>query len=288
MVSPRPIVTRRPGRVIAVALVAGLVLLLLGRSASAQDEAGVERLDDTQRRALLEEAQAAYDRGIDRRPTDPVTARSAFEEAARRFEQVAGAGPPNGWVWYAAGNAHLQADRVGRAILAYRRAERLLGAEPRLVHNLEQARARRPGRLGGDGAGALLDRAANLGRVLSPARWLWLATVAWGLGWVVLAVRLLRARPGLAAVAAVCLGLAVAALAIPWITARTGRDAVVLAEEVFVRRGAGDGFERVFAEPIREGAELRVIGERRGWVNVGIPGSGEGWVPASAVGLVAG
>ena len=52
------------------------------------------------------------------------------------------AGVVNGRLEYNLGNCYLQASDVGRAILHYRRAQRLMPADPQLAANLKTARGR--------------------------------------------------------------------------------------------------------------------------------------------------
>ncbi|MEK7757114.1 MAG: tetratricopeptide repeat protein, partial [Planctomycetota bacterium] len=60
----------------------------------------------------------------------PDRARQLFRASAQRFSSIAAAGVVNGRLEFNIGNCHLQAGDVGRAILHYRRAQRLIPRDP--------------------------------------------------------------------------------------------------------------------------------------------------------------
>lgn len=59
-----------------------------------------------------------------------------YAEAASTYEQILAGGVESGAVHYNLGNAYLKAGDVGRAVLAYERARRLIPADPDLAANL--------------------------------------------------------------------------------------------------------------------------------------------------------
>jgi tetratricopeptide (TPR) repeat protein len=63
-----------------------------------------------------------------------------YAEAAATYEQILAGGVESGAVQFNLGNAYLKAGDVGRAVLAYERARRLVPADPDLVANLAFAR----------------------------------------------------------------------------------------------------------------------------------------------------
>jgi tetratricopeptide (TPR) repeat protein len=63
-----------------------------------------------------------------------------YAEAATAYEQILAQGIESGAVQYNLGNAYLKAGDVGRAVLAYERARRLIPGDPDLAANLGFAR----------------------------------------------------------------------------------------------------------------------------------------------------
>jgi len=245
-------------------------------------------LTEMQRAQILDEAQTAYDRGVAVRGADPAGARESFAEAVTRFDQLVNDGIVNGQLSYNLGNAHLQLGAIGPAILAYRRAERLVPGDPRLAHNLEYARSLQRNQIAESGdralAGALLRWhhatttttrlttllvlnalfwAALIGRVVRPGgAWRWLALAA-----------VLLAIPCGASVAADLLG-----------AGPTG--GVVLADDVVVRMGNGVGFGPKFEEPLYAGVEFTVLERRPGWFRIELSDHNTGWIEADKAALI--
>jgi uncharacterized protein YdbL (DUF1318 family) len=245
-------------------------------------------LTEAQREGLLTEAQAAYDRGVAVLRKDPQAARLAFEESASRFQQLAD-DAPSGRLLYNLGNARLQAGQLGEAILQYRRAERLIPADPRLEHNLQQARSLRRNRLAESGERALAG--ALLGwheRVPAPRRFVIFA-IAWVGFWLVLAVQRVRPAAAWRWTAAVCLALWGATGTSVAVSIWGGDgpvEGVTLRDDIVVRKGNGIGFEPQFAEALHQGVEVIVLTERADWMQIELPDGKTGWVPTATVGLI--
>ncbi len=91
---------------------------------------------------LLVGAAAAQPEELSRRLA---TANEAYEEgrysrAVELYERLLESGYTNGALYYNLGNAYARIDRPGPAIRYYEKARRLLPADSRIPHNLEQVR----------------------------------------------------------------------------------------------------------------------------------------------------
>ncbi len=249
------------------------------------------QLSDSQREALLSEAQAAYDRGVGLSRHDQAAAAEAFREAAARFTQLADDGVVNGLLEYNLANAHLQSGNIGRAILHYRRADRLIRGDPRLEHNLAYARPLRRNQLGESGGLALAAALLGWHERTSLAGRLNLFLGAWVAFWAVIGWHLLASRGALrwaaAALGIVSLGLG-ASVAVDLIRGDGSREAVLISDGVIARKGNGEGFEPMFLEPLHQGVEVVVAEERGGWCRVELPDGKGGWIPADRLEKVSG
>ena len=223
--------------------------------------------------AAFQSAQAAFERG-------------EYEAAARGFEAMLEQGYENGYVLYDLGNAWFRAGELGRAIAAYRRAQRYLPTDANLEVHLRRALDARERPLSPPADRTVLDYVLFWrGRISCSAEFAW----AFGLGLVALGAavaRLLLGSPGLRAVAA--LG-AVASLLLAlsgWLDSRalTSRSqGVVVLPEVTLRTGPGETFDARYEQGLGEGAELVVRERRDGWFEVLAGGQYEGWLRADSV-----
>ena len=93
-------------------------------------------------RTQFEQALTDFDQAQQIHARQPDRARQLFRSAAQRFESIVAAGINNGRLEYNLGNCYLQAGDVGRAVLHYRRAQRLIPGDPLLADNLAEARSR--------------------------------------------------------------------------------------------------------------------------------------------------
>ena len=215
-----------------------------------------------------------------------------FVEAAAAYQALADAGVEDGTLYYNLGNAYFKAGDLGRAILNYRRAQRLLPRDPDVAANLELARAQTVDRLEADkrhpsDGGTLVD---FVRRVL--VEWTTLdeaAAITLGL-WVVLCALIVtailwpRGRQGLTygiAVVAVLLAVGILSVGVRVSEARSKAPAVVVAASVEVRSGPGEDYLTEFS--LHAGAEIRVLEQRNGWVRIALPGDLQGWMPGEAV-----
>jgi len=107
---------------------------------------------------LVSRAEEAFRAAV--AATDSTARREAFAAAAARYEEALLARPANGALEYDCANAHLLAGHVGRAILRYRRAERLLPGDERVATNLAVARARRRDRIEASASQSVLETVA--------------------------------------------------------------------------------------------------------------------------------
>jgi hypothetical protein len=270
------------------ALVPALVLMVQA-IAMACSTVALAGLSPQQQHEVFQEAQQAYDRGVAALLSDPIQARQEFANAAARFQLIADAGGVSGRLLYNFGNAHLQAGDVGRAILNYRRAERLLPGDSRLQHNLHHARSM---------CRSQIESTArqDLMRVVFSWHERWplalrfsaFAAVNGGL-WLTLIGTLLRPT-GAVRWIAVCLAIgwlglggSIAAEMIGYGTRVAG---VLLSDDVIVRKGNGAGYQPKFDQPLHAGVEFEVLERRGEWLNVRLTNGEEGWIESQGAALV--
>ncbi|MEB2286055.1 MAG: hypothetical protein B6D46_03830 [Polyangiaceae bacterium UTPRO1] len=202
-----------------------------------------------------------------------------YPEAIAAWEKVLHAGVESGNLYFNLGNAWFKTGNVGRAVLAYERARRLMPRDPDLRANLDYARARS----GDTEAAPLWARVAFplASRASSDE-----LVAAAGACFIVLmaalsALRLLpgAARAGRAVAAAAGIGLALAGPAavyrVATIDSRTFAVVVAAADTDVRFEPSASGTPHFVSKP---GAVLRVLAERDGWAQVVRPDGKRGWI----------
>ena len=211
--------------------------------------------------------------------------RGEFAEAAQHYEALVGLGYRDAAVHYNLGNAYLESDDLGQAILNYLRAEELSPRDPDIIANLELARGRTVDQLQAEGD-SLVASVADFGRFWATSREFALAALfLWAV--VGLSVSVLILRPAIRRRAILSGGAVIAfvAMLVPLVLLLSmlysnpyENTGVVTVETVEVLEGPGVQYEEVFA--LHSGAQVRLVDSRHGWLQVALPG-GElgGWLP---------
>lgn len=195
-----------------------------------------------------------------------------FAEAAEAYRNLAASGGGTANVWFNLGNAHYKAEQIGRAIAAYRMAERLDPRDSALRANLQFVR----GKVYSD------DRAhvpwwKNVVRLATLNEWTILTTALFWAAFSVLACAEAAGRryTKTAAMFLVLAMLSGGATAVAWKDWRQ-TEAVVIAREAVVRFGPVDVSQQAFQ--LRDGVELSVRSAKDDWLEVRDPENRSGWI----------
>ncbi len=234
--------------------------------------------------AVFDEANAFFRQANQLQANDPEAARALYRRAALRYERLtAELGIRNAKLYYNLGNAYFQMDNIGRAILNYRRAQRLDPSDPNIDRNLAFARTRRYDKFEDAQQTQILRTLLFWHFDLTPVTRLTIFTAVSALFWSAMILRLHRRIPistgitaGLGAGAALLLGSILYDAAI----GEKRRHGVVVAPDAVARKGDGETYEPSFTDPLHAGAEVRLIEQRPGWRQVELPDGRRCWLPA--------
>ncbi|MBW8034897.1 MAG: tetratricopeptide repeat protein [Planctomycetes bacterium] len=236
----------------------------------------------------LDLANAAFDKAGSA-PAEE--AEKYYGEAILHFERIVNEGGiKNAKLYYNVGNAYLLKGDVGRAIVNYRRSERLDGSNREVKKNLAFARSRR------------LD-AVELGerrRVLKTL-FFWhydfsmrgrFAAVCFSFGGLMAVFTMMlwfgrktwfNVFAVVFAVVFLCFGFSVG------VENYVGSHqvcGVVVASEVVSRQGDGMNYPASFKDPLHSGTEFEVIRQQSGWLNIELSDGSEGWVPETSAEII--
>lgn len=238
---------------------------------------------------LLAQANEKFRQAIRVAPEDPAAAKLLYQESIVRFEKIIGAGNVrNGKLFYNLANTYLLQGDVGRAILNYRRAERLTPEDRNLQGNLAFARSQVRDSIPAPPQRRVLDTVLTWHGSLPVLPRLAIFVIAFDLIWLLAALKLfnlvrfsLRLPVAmLAVVAALCLG----SLFVDEVGSRRANEGVIVAAQVVGRKGPDPvGYAPSFRAPLHAGVEFSIVEERPGWYLVRLRDDRETWLPAAAV-----
>lgn len=237
----------------------------------------------------FQKAVAEFDRGQELLGSDLDGARRSFRSAAERFKRISESGVVNGRLEFNTGNAYLQAGDTGRAILHYRRAQKLIPRDPLLADNLAEAKRRCVTNVASKRSDEVLRNVLFWFYETSARERITAAVAMFAAFWFLLTIRnfVPRRWPVVAAVV-LAIGTATSAgsVAVQRWSDRTTPAGVVLAMDVVVLKGPGSGYQRQFEQPLQPGVEFRRLESRAGWWNILLPDGQRGWIDASSSELI--
>lgn len=237
---------------------------------------------------VLSEALQSFDAGMN---APPDRAGADYRAAAAGFRSLIDRGIENGGLYYNLANTYFRLGDLGRAIVNYRRAQRLLPHDPNVRENLRFARSLCQTPIEGTAERKLVHSIFFWHFGTSARGRLHFAVVAFVIGWCLLAIRLFRSGAWLRNAAVTALALALVAGGSVFIQQRLNARtpaAVLVADATIVRKGNGETYDEQFTAPLSAGVEMKILETRKdthgdAWDRVRFPDGSTGWVPASAV-----
>jgi hypothetical protein len=255
----------------------------------AQMEDRPRDLSRSQLMLQLSGALEAFDRGSALMNDTPDEALAAFRQAHDKFQAVVDAGIDNGKLYYNLGNTHLRLGELGAAIADYRRAERLRPNDQRLIANLRFARSLTHDHIEPTGKHTFLRTVFFWHYSWPPQTRKTAAMIGYALFWLFLMVKALFPRVRIGYPALVCLLLWMAlglSVSIDLPSGSGSVEGVLVANDVVVRKGNGEGYDPKFRQPLHEGVEFKVIERRGGWLRIELADGNQGWVRVREVELL--
>jgi hypothetical protein len=233
--------------------------------------------------ALLTEALDSFDRAAALPADQSDEALGLYGESAAAFEGLIARGVRNGKIYYNLGNTRFRLGDIGRAVLAYRRAERYMPRDGQLAANLRSARALRENRIEEPARNRLAENLL-FWQVNTTARGRLVFGVAvFSAAWLVLVANLFVPHRFVKAAFLVCLSVGgVSGVSGVYQLRSDERHpaGVILARDVIARTGNGESYQPKFEEKLQPGVEFRLVESRGDWLRIRLPDDQQGWIPA--------
>lgn len=252
--------------------------LLLSTASAAADSAPA--LAST---SFVEQAVSAYRQAMESTNRDERLER--FRRAERLFDAAIEQSGGSAELYANLGNASLQAERLGPAVLAYRRALLLEPSQERAKQNLLHARGLMPDWVPTPPEVSALDSFFLWHTSVSRESRLDLAALAFAIAILSLAAALAFGFVSSRYVAGLSVAVWLALLAsIAFDPSRdAGNQGVVVAQEVLARAADSINAPSRFGEPLPSGTELRIVDDRGGWLQIELYNGRNAWVVSSAI-----
>lgn len=211
------------------------------------------------------------------------TALAGFRELIRRKDIR------NGAIYYDIGNVYERLGNIGRALLNYRRAALYAPSDPQLHHNLAYVRTKRQDNLPVSRAPLVLRLLFFWHYDLPVETQALVFSIAFGMLWLWLGMRLLTARRWMrwpAVGAGLVASLLLVSLGWAQLRLATQRSGVIIAAEVTARQGDGLSYDPAFKAPLHSGDEFTLLARRPEWYHIHLSDGTDAWIPQSSAELV--
>ena len=230
---------------------------------------------------LLNEANSAFQQA---NAAAPGRAQELYARATLLYEKIVEQGQVrNAKLYYNLGNAYFLTDDLGRAILNYRRALQLDGADVNIRNNLAFARSQRMDRVTVQTEKRVLqtlffwhyDFSVKTRFVLACLCFAGLCLAATLMIW-------LGRGPATSTVVVLAGVLWLGFLASVIVQRQQQGDVihgVVTASEIVARQGDGPNYPPSFKDPLHAGTEFELLEQRPGWFHIELSDGSEAWIP---------
>jgi len=218
-------------------------------------------------------------------------AEKLYSEAILKFEKIINEGEiKNAGLYYNLANAYLLKGDIGRAIVNYRKSEKLDDSNPDIKKNLAFARSRRVDQVQVKTEKKVLQTLFFWHydfpiKVRFFLACLFFAILCLGLT----AIIWLGKRTPLPAVCVVCGILMLAftgSVSVENSVSSRVNSGVIVAESVLPRQGDGHNYPPSFKDPLHSGTEFDLIKTQSGWHHIRLSDGSDGWIEQSAAELI--
>lgn len=255
---------------------------------AASSPASVEPMSPERQREIVRDALTAFDQAVEVARENPARAAELYRSAAAAWESLLQQGVSNPAIEYNLGNCQVRLGRLGEAILHFRRGLRMNPRDVKLAANLAYARNRVQPAIASGGENRILRTLLFAHYNYSLGERVAAAAALSSAGWLLLLLRMRWRQTALLVLGALAvIGGAASAASAGWeLRTQALRPPAVLLAEHVLRRGRGEGYDAVIAQPLGAGVELELTNRSGGWVEVRLADGQSGWLPESAVGEV--
>jgi hypothetical protein len=222
---------------------------------------------------------------------DPGRAQELYAKAILLYEKIVDqGGVHNAKLYYNLANAYFLTNDLGRAILNYRRAERLDRSDVSIRNNLAFARSQRIDKVVVKAEKRMLETLFFWHYDFSLRTKFFLTCLFFGALCLTATAMVWLGRGPATTTIAVLSGILLVCFltSVAVETHRRGSTTygVVTASEIVARQGDGPNYAPSFQDPLHAGTEFELVEQRPGWFHIELSDGSDAWIPDAAAGLV--
>ena len=242
-----------------------------------------------QKKNLFEQANDYFQKANSAKDRDQ--AKDLYEKSILSFKKIIEEGNvKNARLYYNLANAYFLDGSIGKAILNYRRAEKLDSSDENITKNLAFARSRRIDKVPVNTEKKVLQTLFFWHYDFSLKTKFTLTSIFFGLVSLCGAVAIRRGLAGPLMVIIVICGLLtilfLGSVVIESGNQRSTTYGVITIGEVVARQGDGQNYPPSFKESLHEGTEFQLLERRPSWYHIKLTDDSTAWIPADSADLI--
>ncbi|TFG50483.1 MAG: tetratricopeptide repeat protein [Candidatus Brocadiia bacterium] len=264
-----------------------ILLILCSFSPCGQAES---KLTQEQAQSLLEQANEAF-RHANSATSDSEKADKLYTKAILNFEKIISEGQiQNAGLYYNLANAYFLQGNIGKAILNYRKAEKLDNSDTNIRKNLAFARSKRIDKVSDKPEKRVMQTLFFWHYDFAIKTKFLLTCIFFGIFCISLTRIIWSGRsPSFTAIAVISGILTFCFMgSVVWesTTLAVRICGVITAESAEARQGDGMNYPASFKDPLHAGTEFDLLEIRPGWLQIRLSDGSDGWIPDSAAELI--
>jgi tetratricopeptide (TPR) repeat protein len=222
---------------------------------------------------------------------DTEQAKKLYEKAILAFERIVDEGQvKNARLYYNLGNAYFLKGDIGKALLNYRRAEKLDNSDTNIQKNLAFALDKRIDKIETKTEKRILQMLFFWHYDFSVKTRFLLACIFFGVVCICFAGAIWFGRSASwVAPAIICSFLTICfllSLVIEYRTQANRISGVITAKEVIAYQGDGTNYSPSFKDSLHEGTEFDLLESRPGWLHIKLFDNSDGWISQASAELI--
>lgn len=222
---------------------------------------------------------------------NPEQAEKLYEKAILVFERIINEGGiKNAKLYYNLANAYFLKGDIGKAILNYRRAEKLDGSDANIQKNLTFARSKRIDKVAVKTEKRVLQTLFFWHYDFSIKAKFLFTCIFFGVVCICVAAIIWFGRSAPWMVPAVICAILTTCFFISLVLESGTKAAricgVITIKEVVAHQGDGQNYAPSFKEPLHEGTEFDLLESRPGWLHIELSDNSDAWIPRISADLI--
>lgn len=266
-----------------------IIFWFLAVLAFAVSACGQETLSKQQLESILQSADEAFRTANSK--ADSAERTELYNQAILSYRKIIDEGRiHNAKLYYNLANAYFLNDRLGYAILNYRRAERLDGSDANIKKNLVFAQSRRADSFEIKTQTRIMHTLFFWHYDFSLKTRFVLTLIFFASSCIFATAMLWMGRRNyfttLMVIFTILFLCFLCSVLITEVYSSKTVYGVIISPQVIARQGDGQNYPPSFKQPLHEGTEFEMLEQRPGWLHIKLPDNSDAWIPQSSAEII--